>query len=93
MEATVRTLESGYKTARKPHQCALCCEQIDTGARFHRYVGVEGGELSSSAQHAECTTLMIGCDDDTDWCPEYFFEVLQEARDRHPERLRGRWKP
>jgi hypothetical protein len=92
MEATVRTLRSVYITARKQHLCDLCLEPIAKGERYSRYVGVDGSELVTSACHIECVALMDGCDDDTDWYPEYFREILEETRQRHPERLTGRWE-
>lgn len=40
--------------ARKPHQCYLCCKQIDRGQRYVRRTGVSEGKIGRFAMHELC---------------------------------------
>jgi len=46
------------RTARKPHRCTYCAEQIDVGAQYERWMSVSDGKASTNKMHPECLTYL-----------------------------------
>lgn len=64
---------SAKYTAKKPHKCFLCDEQIREGEKYERYTGKYDGDFFDQCFHEECNALL------------YKFAIDQQENEYSPD--------
>lgn len=72
---------SAKYTAKKPHKCFLCDEEISKGEKYERYTGKYDGDFFDQCFHRSCAALIdeFARDQqeneyDPDWVSDWLYE-------------------